>query len=101
MNELVTALIGVLAAGLSSVITFFITRKKYNEEVRAQHIENSDTAFEAYKKIMKETLALQDKKIDELEKENAKLKEQVNQLQLQIATIISERGESPRKRKDK
>jgi len=39
-TEIIIALIGALAAGISSVLTYILTKRKYNAEVDKQVIEN-------------------------------------------------------------
>lgn len=100
--EIVTALIGLFCTTASSLITFFLTKKKYNTEVDSQQIKNMDDSFNVYKKMMEETLLsqkklmeatiehqnnvidAQNKKIDGLQKENEALRKQVADLQIQL-----------------
>lgn len=94
-----SALIGVFCTILSSAVTFFLTRKKYNTEVDSQKIKNMSESFDTYKKIMEGNLAVQketmdmvilsqNQKIDMLQKENDSLKMQVSQLQMQMINIL-------------
>jgi len=39
-TEIVIALIGIIATGFSSVLTYILTKRKYNAEVDKQVIEN-------------------------------------------------------------
>lgn len=98
-SEAVAALVGLLCTIVSSVVTFFLTRRKYNTEVDSQQIQNMKDSFEVYKKMMEEaldsqkrrleeTIAFQDKKIDVLQKENDNLKNQFNQLQGQMINLL-------------
>lgn len=87
-DEIVTALIGLFCTIVSSVVTFILTRRKYDTEVDSQQIDNVEKSFDIYKKVMEETLAQQDKKIAALQKENEDLKKQVNQLQMQVIRIL-------------
>lgn len=100
------AFVGVICTALSSVITFFLTKRKYNTEVDSQQIENMSKSFDTYKKMMEETLDSQkkmmeakintqnntidsqNKKIDELQKENENLRRQVSELQLQFIKLF-------------
>lgn len=98
-TEVIIALMGVVSAIVSSVVTFFLTKKKYNTEVDSQQIKNLGEAVNIYKQIMEEsaksqkdlmesTIASQNHKIEELQKENSSLKQQVNQLQMQMINIL-------------
>lgn len=87
-SEIVVALIGLFCTTVSSVVTFILTKRKYNTEVDSQQIQNMNDSFEAYKKMMQEVLDLQSKKIELLERENQNLRVQVNQLQEQLTRIV-------------
>ena len=87
-SEIVVALIGLFCTTVSSVVTFILTKRKYNTEVDSQQIQNMNDSFEAYKKMMQEVLDLQSKKIELLERENQNLRKQVNQLQEQLTRIV-------------
>jgi hypothetical protein len=98
-SEIIMALVGVLCTAISSAVTFFLTRRKYNTEVDSQQIHNMGESFDVYKKMMEEALAsqkktmesiieAQDKKIDTSLKENDSLKTQVSQLQQQMLNLL-------------
>lgn len=98
-SEIVIALVGLFCTTVSSIVTFFLTRRKYNTEVDSQQIRNMNEAFDLYKKTMEEsissqkerleeTIKFQNSKIDTLQKENDSLKEQVNSLQKQMTSLI-------------
>ena len=83
-STIIVALIGVV----STFITYFLTKRKYNAEVSSKEIENMSSSFDLYKKMTNETITAQNKKIELLQRENSELKEQVNHLQLQIASLL-------------
>ena len=101
-SEILTTVIGLLCTIISSVVTFILTKRKYNTEVDSQQIKNMNDSFEVYKKMMEETLDSQkkmmeatinsqnttidsqNKKIDDLQKENESLRQQVSELQMQL-----------------
>jgi cell division protein FtsB len=98
-TEVIIALIGIASTAASGFITFFLTKKKYDTEVDSQQIKNLGEAVNIYKQIMEEsaksqkdlmenTIASQNQKIEELQKENSALKQQVNQLQMQMINIL-------------
>ncbi len=101
-TEIISGLVGLFCTVVSSIVTFVLTRKKYNTEVDSQQIKNMNDSFEVYKKMMEETLDSQkkmmeatinsqnntidsqNKKIDDLQKENESLRQQVAELQMQL-----------------
>lgn len=87
-SEIVTALVGLICTTVSSFVTFFLTKRKYNTEVDSQQIKNMNESFEIYKKVMNEAMATQNTKIELLQRENENLRNQVNRLQAQIISLI-------------
>jgi peptidoglycan hydrolase CwlO-like protein len=87
-SEIITALVGLFCTTVSSIVTFILTRRKYNTEVDSQQIKNMDESFEIYKKVMNEAMATQNTKIELLQRENENLRNQVNRLQAQIISLI-------------
>ena len=87
-SEIVMALVGVICTAISSVITFLLTKKKYGTEVEAQQIENMKQSFEVYKTMMEESLNTQGKRIETLQRENEYLRNQLNQLQNQVVSLL-------------
>jgi intracellular sulfur oxidation DsrE/DsrF family protein len=96
---IISAIIGLFCTIVTSVVTFFLTRRKFNSEVDAQQIKNMSDSFDTYKKMMETNLATQketmevvimsqNQKIDLLQKENDSLKTQVSQLQQQMINIL-------------
>jgi uncharacterized membrane protein (DUF106 family) len=90
--EIVMALVGVVCSAISSVVTFLLTRRKYNSEVDSQVVENVKNAFEAYKQVMEETIASQEKKIEKLQSENDYLKKQFEMMQNQLVNLLLNEG---------
>ena len=85
MTEFIISALGVL--GVSNVITFVLTKRRYNTEVDSQQIENMNKSFDIYKKMMEESMSVQNKRIDALQRENESLRQQVYQLQQQLITL--------------
>lgn len=96
-NEIIMAIVSLICATISAFVTFFLTKRKYNAEVDNQQIQNMKESFEAYKQMMEEVLELQNQKIDILEKDNRDLREQVNQLQGQLVSLVTSKAKSSRK----
>lgn len=86
--ELFGAMVGLCCTVISSLVTFFLTRRKYNTEVDSQKIQNMSSSFDVYKKMTEETIKAQDSKITLLMKENDSLRQQVSQLQVQMINIL-------------
>ena len=84
--EVISTILGVV--GISNMITFFLTKRKYNGEVDSQQIKNMSDSFDLYKKMQQETFKSQNEKIDLLQKENNELRQQVSQLQMQMINIL-------------
>ncbi len=87
-TELAIAATGLIGTILTNIVTFLLTKKKYNIEIDSQQIKNMSASFDVYKKMMDETFGAQDKKIDMLQKENGELRQQVSQLQQQMINIL-------------
>lgn len=79
-----TALVGIATA----ILTFILTKKKNNVEVETKKIERDLKSFEYYKEVTDETIASQNQKIEQLQKENEALKAQINSLQAQVASLL-------------
>lgn len=86
-SEVIITLVGLLCTTISSIVTFVLTRRKYNTEVDSQQIENMEKSFNVYKTMMEESLAVQSKRIDALQRENDSLRQQVYQLQQQLINL--------------
>lgn len=90
-SEIVITLTGLFCTLVSSIVTFILTKRKYNTEVDSQQIQNMSNSFEIYKKIMEETVETQNRKIEMLQKENDNLRQQIYQLQMQIVNFMGNR----------
>ena len=86
-SEIVITLVGLFCTTVSSIVTFILTRRKYNTEVDSQQIENMEKSFDIYKKMMEESMKVQNQRIDALQKENDTLRKQVYDLQQQLITM--------------
>lgn len=87
-TEIVMTLVGLLCTTISSLITFVLTKRKYNVEVDSQQIQNMEAAFNTYKKMTDETIKAQDSRIEMLQRENESLRRQFNELQQQMLTLL-------------
>lgn len=98
-TALISALVGLFCTIVTSIVTFLLTRRKYNSEVESQQIQNLNEAFNLYKKTMEETIASRQKSQDAivesmsnemktLKEENSDLRKQVSQLQMEMINIL-------------
>ena len=90
MDLIVTSIIGVVCTGLSSLITWLFTRRKYNTEVEHNNIENMEGSLEFYErltasnnKILAEVL----EKSEKLAQTNVELLIEVQNLRAQIGIL--------------
>lgn len=90
MDLIVTSIIGVVCTGLSSLITWLFTRKKYITEVDHNNIENMGGSLEFYErlsasnnKILAEVL----EKSEKLAQTNVELLIEVQNLRAQIGIL--------------
>ena len=66
------------SSGVGAFFGWLFTRRKYNEEVQANRVQNFDAAIEAYKKMYEDM-------IDDLKAQNGELKEEVESLKQELA----------------
>ena len=93
-NEvLLTAGIGVITTIASGWASYFFTRKKYNSEVDLNLIEKMQGSLDFYmklsddnKRILDETLA----KLEEYEKRNDALENEIRELRNQMFTLMTQ-----------
>lgn len=90
MDLIATSIIGVVCTGLSSLITWLFTRKKYITEVEHNSIENMEGSLEFYErltassnKILAEVL----EKSEKLAQSNVELLMEVQNLRAQIGIL--------------
>ena len=90
MDLIVTSIIGVVCTGLSSLITWLLTRRKYNTEVEHNSIENMEGSLDFYErlsasnsKILSEVLT----KYEEVAKTNTELIAEIQSLRTQISIL--------------
>lgn len=86
-GEIIVALIGLLTTVVSSLLTFVLTRRRYNLELDSKKIQNMDASFDCYKTITDDTIKSLNHKIEILQKENDGLRQQVNNLTMQMINL--------------
>jgi peptidoglycan hydrolase CwlO-like protein len=87
-SEIIMALVTLFCTTVGSFVTFILTKRKYNVEVDSQQIKNMEDAFDTYKKMTDETIKAQNSRIEMLQRENENLRNQFNQLQSQMLTLL-------------
>lgn len=92
LTILLTALIGVFTNGLTSWVTWFITKRKYNAEVDGALLSNMKDSLSFYKELSEDNRKRLDEVLDrnrDLEKEVADLRRQVTAMLSTICTDLS------------
>lgn len=90
MDLLLTSIIGVVCTGLSSLITWLFTRRKYNTEVDHNNIENMEGSLEFYEKLTASSNKILSEVLEKSEKlaqTNVKLLIEVQNLRAQIGIL--------------
>lgn len=93
-----TAIVTVCTSAISSFITWFLTKKKYNAEVDNKLITNMQEALEFYKQLADDNKARLDELITrneqteaknrELEKRDDKLEEEVKEMRRKLDMMM-------------
>lgn len=78
MEIIVTAIVSLVTAVISSGATYIFARKKYNEEVRTQSIDNDQKREEFHNNIEQN-----------FQRQIASMQEQINSQAIQIANLTS------------
>ena len=85
-TEIIIALIGLFTTVSSSVITWFLTRKKYNSEVDQNLIQNMKESLDFYRQLSDDNKS----RLEEVLKRNDELEEEVKKLRDQMFTLMSQ-----------
>ena len=85
-TEIIIALIGLFTTVSSSVITWFLTRKKYNSEVDQNLIQNMKESLDFYRQLSDDNRS----RLEEVLKRNDELEEEVKKLRDQMFTLMSQ-----------
>lgn len=84
-TEIIIALIGILSTVISSWVSWFLTRRKYNSEVDNDLIKNMQDSLEFYKKLSDDNKS----RLDEVLKRNENLEEEVKELRQQVMGLMT------------
>lgn len=90
-NIVITAAVGVASGGLTSFVTWLITRKKYLTEVDHNNIENMENSLEFYEKLSNSNNKILSDILERSEKlaeSNLKLVIEVQNLKAQVDLLI-------------
>lgn len=90
-NVLTTAIIGVVASGLTGLITWLLSRKKYHTEVDHNNIENMENSLEFYEKLSNSNNKILSDILERSEKlaeSNLKLLIEVQNLKAQVDLLL-------------
>lgn len=82
-SGIIIALIGILSTTISSVVTYILTKRKYNAEVDSSVIQNLEKSVDLYKKICDDN----SRRIDEYQKENQELRNKIIDLEKQVTFL--------------
>lgn len=82
----ITGIIGIIATVISSWATWFFARKKYDSEVDNNVIDNMKESLEFYKSLSDDNKV----RLENLQRENAELRERVDKLTSQMFTLMTQ-----------
>ena len=90
-NVLVTAIVSVVSSGLTGLITWLFSRKKYYTEVDHNNIENMENSLEFYEKLSNSNNKILSDILERSEKlaeSNLKLLIEVQNLKAQVDILV-------------
>lgn len=83
---MIDIIISVISSStISSVITFFLTKRKYNSEVTASEIKNMQEALSFYQDLSTDNC----KRLETLLEANSKLEQEILNLKQEISRLTS------------
>ena len=85
-SEIIIGLIGIVSTTLSSWITWFLTRKKYNTEVDQNLIQNMKESLDFYRQLSDDNKS----RLEEVLKRNDELEQEVKKLRDQVFIIMNQ-----------
>ena len=84
-NTILLAIIGIAEAVITALVTFFLTKKKYNTEVDSNIITNMKESLEFYKQLSDDNR----ERLEEVLKGSSKLKDDMIDMQKQLVSLWS------------
>ena len=91
LSIIITAVIGVITSGLTGLITWLFSRRKYNSEVDHNNIENMESSLEFYEKLSNSNNKILEDILERSEKlaeSNLKLLLEVQNLKAQVDILV-------------
>ena len=82
---IVTGIIGLLTTALSSLVTWILTKRKYNAEVASIDIQNMSASLDFYKKLADD----EKKRLDDVSLRNEELSEEIKELRKQVFALMN------------
>lgn len=92
MDVIITAIVGVICTGLTSFITWLLSKKKYQTEVEHNSIENMDSSLSFYERLSdsnNKILADILNRYEEISKTNIELLKEVQTLRYQVDMLVT------------
>ena len=93
-NEvLITGILGIITSIISGWVSYFFTRKKYNSEVDLNLIEKMQGSLDFYAKLSEDNKRILDEtltKLEESEKRNNALEDEIRELRNQMFTLMTQ-----------
>jgi hypothetical protein len=90
-NVVITAIVGVVASGITGLVTWLFSRKKYYTEVDHNNIENMENSLEFYEKLSNSNNKILSDILERSEKlaeSNLKLLIEVQNLKAQVDILV-------------
>lgn len=91
LNIILTAIISVATSGITGLLTWLFSRKKYNSEVDHNNIENMESSLEFYEKLSNSNNKILEDILERSEKlaeSNLKLLMEVQNLKAQVDILV-------------
>ena len=93
-NEvIITGILGIITSIISGWVSYFFTRKKYNSEVDLNLIEKMQASLDFYTKLSEDNKRILDEtltKLEESEKRNVALENEIRELRNQMFTLMTQ-----------
>lgn len=84
VGELVVGGVGLVSNIITGVVTWFLSKRKYNSEVDQTLIENMEKSLEFYTKLSDDN----SQRLDDMMEENTKLRDEVIDLRKQVSELV-------------
>lgn len=90
MNDIWTTVASTgIGSAITAFITWFFTRRQYEEQVNSQKVQNFDAALEAYKKMYEDMIGDLKEQVEDLKSENSSLKDELSETRKQVITLTN------------